>query len=79
MEEYIVESLNNFPEDCTHGAQTIATINLFTVNDDCKKLNEERRKLLHSIIEKIAFCCELCSSRHPSPHKVFIIKSDKSR
>jgi hypothetical protein len=55
MKGYLEEAIKDFTEECTHLAHTPAGAHLFEVNDECSKLNEDDRKLLHSITAKLLF------------------------
>ena len=55
MKDYINEAIEAFPEDCTKLAKTPAGPHLFEVNNACTKLNEEDRKIFHSITAKLLF------------------------
>jgi hypothetical protein len=55
MKGYLEEAIKEFTEECTHSAHTPAGAHLFEVNDECSKLNEDDRKLLHSITAKLLF------------------------
>eukprot|EP00980_Cylindrotheca_fusiformis_P021369 scaffold8244_cov102-Cylindrotheca_fusiformis.AAC.1 len=49
MKDYLTEAINDFTEDCSRRAVTPAANHLFRVNKNAKKLDEDDRKLLHSI------------------------------
>ena len=55
MVDYLKEALLAFPEDCNKKVHTPAAEHLFSVNDDCEKLDEGRRKTLHQIVAKLLF------------------------
>ena len=57
MIDYLKESIEAFPEDCTtaNKVNTPAASHLFEVNEDCPKLNETDRKILHHIVAKLLF------------------------
>jgi hypothetical protein len=55
MAEYITESINDFPEECSAHARTPAASHLFDIDVGSPTLLEERRKLLHSITAKLLF------------------------
>ena len=55
MANYIKESLEAFPEDCSKSVKTPAASYLFEINDECAKISETDRKVLHSIVAKLLF------------------------
>jgi hypothetical protein len=55
MKQYIEESLEAFPEDCSKKQKTPAAAHLFEVNPECPKLSEKDRRTLHSITAKMLF------------------------
>jgi Reverse transcriptase (RNA-dependent DNA polymerase) len=55
MNEYIKECVEDFPEDCTGTVRSPAAEHLFQVDEACPKIDETRRKLLHSITAKLLF------------------------
>eukprot|EP00980_Cylindrotheca_fusiformis_P000255 scaffold55_cov113-Cylindrotheca_fusiformis.AAC.2 len=55
MKDYLTEAINDFTEDCSRRAVTPAANHLFRVNKNAEKLDEEDRKLLHSITAKLLF------------------------
>jgi hypothetical protein len=55
MKQYIEEAIDSFPEDCSTPVLSPAAPHLFEVNDDCKRLSEDHRRILHSITAKLLF------------------------
>jgi hypothetical protein len=52
---YIKETIEAFPEDCTKPVKTPASQYLFDVDEKCVKINEKDRKNLHSIVANLLF------------------------
>jgi hypothetical protein len=55
MQQYLDEAIDDFPEDCTATALSPAAPHLFEVDDNCKRLSEPNRRILHSITAKLLF------------------------
>ena len=55
MKDYLLEGIEDFPEDCTASVNTPAGPHLFEVNDSAKKIPEKDRKIFHSIVAKMLF------------------------
>jgi hypothetical protein len=55
MSDYIKECIDVFAENCTGTVCSPAAEHLFQVDEACPKLDEPRRKLLHSITAKLLF------------------------
>jgi predicted Rdx family selenoprotein len=55
MNGYIKEALQAFPEDCTKAAKTPGGTHLFEIDENCAKIYEKNRKILHSIVAKLLF------------------------
>jgi hypothetical protein len=53
--QYIEESLEAFPEDCSKKEKPPAAAHLFEVNPECPKLSEKDRRTLDSITAKMLF------------------------
>jgi hypothetical protein len=51
--EYILEAIDEFPEDVGTFFKTPAAQHLFDVDDECEKLDEGTRQLFHSIFAKL--------------------------
>ena len=58
MRHYIEEALEDFPDKINKKATTPARKDLFTVDDDSPRLNEERAQKLHSITMKLMYMCQ---------------------
>jgi hypothetical protein len=52
MKDYILESIDDFPEELSEGAATPSRQTLFEVDPDSPKFNETRSKIFHSIVAK---------------------------
>jgi hypothetical protein len=55
MKEYLLEAIEMFPELIDKIVTSPAANHLFEVNDQCEKLDEHRRELLHKIVAKILY------------------------
>ena len=44
MNDYLKEAITEFKEDCTAKARTPAATDLFTANDECPKLPEQKER-----------------------------------
>ena len=55
MKQYLEEAIEAFPEDCSTPVLSPAAPHLFEVNDECKRLSEDHRRILHSITAKLLF------------------------
>ena len=55
MKHYIEEALEDFPEETNKKAITPARKDLFTMDNDSLKLNEERAQILHSLTMKLMY------------------------
>jgi hypothetical protein len=52
MKDYILESIDDFPEELSEGAATPSRQTLFEVDPNSPKLNETRSEIFHSIVAK---------------------------
>eukprot|EP00957_Ditylum_brightwellii_P160170 12193902-Ditylum_brightwellii.AAC.1 len=57
MKNYLAETIEGFPEDITREHPIPAASRLFTVNKDCKKLEEDKARAFHTATAKLLFMC----------------------
>eukprot|EP00957_Ditylum_brightwellii_P064747 4913557-Ditylum_brightwellii.AAC.1 len=57
MKDYLWETIKDFPEEVNKVHPTPATSHLFTINKNCKKLDEGRARSFHTITAKLLFAC----------------------
>ena len=58
MVEYVQKIIEDFPEEISTAAKTPAAEHLFKVNDEAKKIDEERAEIFHMTIAKCLFLCK---------------------
>ena len=81
MFDYIKEKLESFEKMDLKAKRTnnsAAPVNLFTMGEDCKKIDAEKAKKFHSIVAKILFT-EKGWTRHGSSYFISHDKSEISR
>jgi hypothetical protein len=60
MEEYIAETLREFPDKLRKSASTPARADLQQIDSSSKLLNKERSEAFHSLVMKLMFLCQRC-------------------
>ena len=55
MSPYLLEALEDFPEELDRLVTSPAANHIFEINENSPKLSEERREKLHSIVAKLLF------------------------
>ena len=58
MSEYLKDTVNEFPEDCNKIVTTPAAVNLFEINEKQEKLDNEKKQISHTFVEKLLFICK---------------------
>ena len=55
MRRYLQETLDEFPQEITGEVSTPASLFLFKVNPQAKKIDEERARIFHTAVAKLLF------------------------
>ena len=55
MKEYLKNTINEFPEDCSKTVTTPAAIHLFEVNNNQTKLDKKMKQIFHMYAAKMLF------------------------
>ena len=55
MKEYLKDTINEFPEDCSKTANTPAATHLFEVKDNQTKLDKKMKQIFHTYVAKMLF------------------------
>ena len=58
MEKYIDEMLEEAPAEFSQEVKTCAASHLFNVNEECPKLDKERKDIFHHLVAKCMFLCK---------------------
>ena len=55
MSEYLRDTVNEFPEDCSKSVRTPAAVHLFEVNEKQEKLDTKKKQVFHTFVAKLLF------------------------
>ena len=55
MSDYLKDTVNEFPEDCSKSVTTPAAVHLFEVNEKEEKLDAKKKQLFHTFVAKLLF------------------------